>query len=187
MQALRALPVNITSESLPTPTGNQSTFNLIPDGQIALNESQLPGQPIRTGVNASMTGADADINRLNGTVFNGGNATDGEGWAMVLQRELANRYMASAFCSWRATGGSIQGAVPRISDPELNVTGSIGKDGHVSYRFLLGTSSSATLAHCCLTCSRCLRSFPTWMLTLRVVVENTPSRYVSRAIFSLQC
>ena len=66
-------------------------------------------------------------------MFNGGNATNGEGWAMTLQRELANRYLASAFCSWRATGGSIPGIVPRISNAELNVTGSIGNNGHVSF------------------------------------------------------
>jgi alpha,alpha-trehalase len=74
----------------------------------------------------------ADINKLNGTVFNGGNATSGEGWAFALQRELANRYMASAFCSWWATGGSIPGVVPRLSNAELNVTGSVKNVGNVS-------------------------------------------------------
>jgi alpha,alpha-trehalase len=87
------------------------------------------------GNNASAAGAAADINMLNGTVINGGNAINGEGWAQALQRELANRYMASAFCSWRATGGSIPGVVPRISDAELNVTGSIGNTGNVSCWF----------------------------------------------------
>ena len=81
------------------------------------------------------TGPKADINRLNGTVLNGGNATSGEGWAMTLQRELANRYLASAFCSWRATGGSIPGIVPKLSDAELNVTGSVGNNGHVNLGF----------------------------------------------------
>lgn len=143
LQALRALPANITGGVLPTPTGNQSTFNLIPANQIALNESQLPGQPLRTGNNATITGAKADINRLNGTVFNGGNATSGEGWALALQREVANRYLASAFCSWRATGGSIPGIVPRLSDPELNVTGSIGNSGHMYEKFSVLETDSA--------------------------------------------
>ncbi len=53
-----------------------------------------------SGVNATNLGPEADINTLNGTVLNGGNATDSEGWAQTLQRELANRYFASAFCSW---------------------------------------------------------------------------------------
>jgi alpha,alpha-trehalase len=86
------------------PSNNQSSWDLIPSGQLGITESQLPGQPIHAGStelqNATTTGAGADLNTLNGTVVNGGNATQGEGWAQTLQRELANRYMASAFCSW---------------------------------------------------------------------------------------
>lgn len=101
LQALRALPSNVTSGALPTPSLNQSTFDLIPAGQLGLTESQLPGQPIRgTNHNATTSGPGTDLNSLNGTVLNGGNATLEEGWAHVLQRELANRYMASAICSW---------------------------------------------------------------------------------------
>lgn len=106
LQALRALPANITSGPLPTPSNNQSSWDLVPTGQLGITESQLPGQPIHAGSNgtqnATVTGPGADLNRLNGTVVNGGNATDGEGWARTLQRELANRYMVSAFCSWYA-------------------------------------------------------------------------------------
>lgn len=104
LQALRALPQNITGGPLPMPSNNQSSFDLIPLGQLGLNESQLPGQPIQSGSdalqNATNTGPGADINRMNGTVANGGNAVEGEGWAKALERQLANRYMASAFCSW---------------------------------------------------------------------------------------
>lgn len=101
LEALRALPANVTSGALPSPPSGGSTFNLIPAGQLALAEDQLPGQlVVGTGANATKTGAGADINRLDGTVVNGGNATQGEGWSQTLQRELANRYFASAFCSW---------------------------------------------------------------------------------------
>ncbi|KNZ73310.1 Trehalase [Termitomyces sp. J132] len=75
------------------------------------------------------------INRLNGTVLNGGNATDGEGWGKALERQLANRYITSAFCSWRATGGSIEGLVPRLSLQELNATQSVNNTGNMFEKF----------------------------------------------------
>ena len=50
---------------------------------------------------------------------------------MALQRELANRYVASALCSWHATGGEIPGLLPRLSDQELNVTQSVNNTGNV--------------------------------------------------------
>ncbi|KAG5724287.1 Trehalase [Termitomyces sp. T112] len=136
LQALRALPSNITSGVLPTPPGDQSTFNLVPEGQLGLNESQLLSQPFRGSAgNASTSGSAADINRLNGTVLNGGNATDGEGWGKALERQLANRYITSAFCSWRATGGSIEGLVPRLSLQELNATQSVNNTGNMFEKF----------------------------------------------------
>jgi hypothetical protein len=183
LQALRALPSNISSGALPSPSGNQSTFDLIPAGQMGLTESQLPGQPIRTGNNATTTGAKADINKLNGTVFNGGKATNGEAWAMTLQRELANRYFASAFCSWRATGGSIPGVVSKVSDAELNVTGSIGNTGHVSLFFWCGFVFFCDSTHVLFDYDRCLKSSPSSKLTRQVVVESTPSRWISRFLF----
>lgn len=100
LSALNELPSNITSMSLSVLSGNQSSFDLVPAGQLDLAESQLFGQPVMPGVNASQTGSSADINALNGTVVNGGNATDGEGWGRALQRMVANRYIASALCSW---------------------------------------------------------------------------------------
>lgn len=102
INALRNLPANITSDPLPTPSSSsQSTFDLIPSGQIDVSESDLPGQLIiGTGRNATKSGSAADINTLNGTVWNGGNATSGEGWAAQLAREVANRYFAGALCSW---------------------------------------------------------------------------------------
>ena len=106
LQALRALPKNITTIPIPSPPSNQSTFALIPTGQLGLNENELPGQPIRSGpsvINATTSGPAADINAENGTVINGGSAAaggGGENWSQTLQRELANRYFTSVMCSW---------------------------------------------------------------------------------------
>ena len=105
LQALRSLPTNLTATALPANAANQSSFYWIPPGQLAITETQLPGQPVSGSIttgdtNATATGPSADINKLNGTVVNGGNATSGEGWAHALQRQLANRYIASVLCSW---------------------------------------------------------------------------------------
>ncbi|KAG6910655.1 hypothetical protein DXG01_008699 [Tephrocybe rancida] len=148
LQALRALPSNITSGAIPTPSGNQSTFNLIPEGQLGITESQLPGQPLHTDksgkvVNATTSGPSADINRANGTVVNGGNATDGEGWGKALERQLANRYMTSALCSWHATGGSLDGLLPRLPAEQLNVTKSVNNTGNMFEKFSNTDTDSA--------------------------------------------
>ena len=100
LQALRNLPSNITGTPLPNAPSGSSTYALIPSGQIDVSEDHLPGQLVLGAQNASRTGSTADTSTLNGTVFNGGNATEGQGWAAVLERELANRYIASALCSW---------------------------------------------------------------------------------------
>ena len=127
---------------------------MIPAGQLGLSETQLQGQPITHGQNATQTGPGADINLVNGTVVNGGSAdVGGTGWGPTLEKQLANRYYASTLCSWwvlpslgmlrdypylrvslyrYATGGSIPGVLPRLSDAELNVTSSIESSGHVS-------------------------------------------------------
>ena len=89
--------------SIPNPPSNQSTFALIPKGQLGLNETDLPGQPVRSGpsvINATTSGPAADINAGNGTVTNGGSAVSGENWSLGLQRMLANRYFVSCLCSW---------------------------------------------------------------------------------------
>lgn len=103
IQALRALPENITTTPIPSAPSNQSTYALIPPGQLGLSETQLPGQPVRSGpsiINATTSGPGADINSENGTVANGGSAVSNENWSLALQREMANRYFASVFCSW---------------------------------------------------------------------------------------
>ncbi|TFK27682.1 trehalase [Coprinopsis marcescibilis] len=135
LQALRGLPANVSSGPLPQPAEGESTFSLVPSGQLGLEENELPGQPITFDQNATATGTSADINRLNGTVFNGGNSTEGEGWAAALGRELANRYFASTLCSWHATGGAIEGILPRLSEAELRITQSVDQNGHMFEKF----------------------------------------------------
>ncbi|KAF7798296.1 hypothetical protein EIP86_009516 [Pleurotus ostreatoroseus] len=143
LEALAALPSNVSGGTLPTPASNQSTFDLIPSGQIGIAEDQLPGQLVVGAGNATKTGPGADISILNGTVVNGGNATQGEGWGHALQRELANRYFASAFCSWHATGGSIPNLLPQASQQELNATHSIGNTGNMFEKFSISDIDSA--------------------------------------------
>lgn len=138
LQALQAIPSNLTTNGLPTPSSDQSTYDLVPAGQLGLTETQLPGQPIlgsQTNQNATATGPAADINKLSGTVINGGNATAGEGWRDTLQRELANRYYVSVLCSWHATGGSIPGLLPQLPTSELNITNSVGNTGNMFEKF----------------------------------------------------
>jgi len=138
LEALRAIPSNLTTNGLPMPSSSQSTYGLIPAGQLALTEAQLPGQPFRgaqSNENATATGPGADINKLDGTVVNGGNATSGEGWRDTLQRELANRFYTSALCSWHATGGSIPGILPQLSASQLNLTNSINNTGNMYEKF----------------------------------------------------
>jgi alpha,alpha-trehalase len=100
LEALRNLPSNLTQSPLPL---INDTFAFIPPGQLGLTESQLPPQPLADGSGNAV----GDVNMMNGTVVNGGNATTGvngglgqPGWSSVLERELANRYISSAFCSW---------------------------------------------------------------------------------------
>jgi len=135
LQALRALPANVTSGALPQPDSGKSSFDLIPSGQLGIAENQLFPQTRLTGGNFTTTGPSADVNNLNGTVSSGGNVTSNEGWAKTLERELANRYITSAFCSWKATGGAIPGLSPKLSDAELNVTQSVNNTGNMFEKF----------------------------------------------------
>ncbi|THG99105.1 hypothetical protein EW026_g3193 [Hermanssonia centrifuga] len=138
-------PVTFLESGLQCPLTVQQPiyFDLIPSGQIGVSEDQLPGQLILGSGNATKSGPNADINTLNGTVINGGNATNGEGWGQALRRELANRYFASAFCSWHATGGSIPNLLPRLSDQELNLTQSVNNTGNMFEKFSISDIDSA--------------------------------------------
>ncbi|KAJ7505883.1 trehalase [Mycena galericulata] len=144
LQALRSLPANLTSGAIPTPAAGQNTFSLVPAGQLGITEAELPVQDITAAQNASTSGAAADVARgsVNGTVVNGGNATSG-GWADALGVQLANRYFASVLCSWHATGGSIPGVLPRLSDAELNVTLSTNNTGNMFEKFSISDIDSS--------------------------------------------
>ena len=100
LQALLGLPENVSSGAIPQSPSGQSAYALVPNGQLGVAENALPGQVVANGKNSSSTGSSADINALNGTFVNGGNATTGEGWRDALARGLANRYYTSALCSW---------------------------------------------------------------------------------------
>ncbi|KAJ7258778.1 Six-hairpin glycosidase-like protein [Mycena haematopus] len=144
LEALRALPANLTSGAIPTPAAGAGSFSLVPAGQLGVLESELPVQNLDAKTNASTSGAAADINTLSGGagVVNGGNATKG-GWADALGVQLANRYVASVLCSWHATGGEIPGVLPRLSDAELNVTQSAGNTGNMFEKFSISDIDSS--------------------------------------------
>ncbi|KZT35404.1 glycoside hydrolase [Sistotremastrum suecicum HHB10207 ss-3] len=143
VQALQSLPSNITSGAFPTPPSNQSTFALVPNGQIPLSETELPVQSIEGGGNVTATsGPDVDINAGNGTVFNGGNSTSGEGWRDTMVRELTNRFMSSAFCSWYVSGGSLPGLLSPLPADEL-LPGAAGLSGLMFEKFSINDVSSA--------------------------------------------
>ncbi|KAF9781748.1 hypothetical protein BJ322DRAFT_1161667 [Thelephora terrestris] len=105
LEALRNLPRNLTTNAVP----NGKPFDLVPTRE--------------------------DISKFNGTVVNGGTAENGEGWGQTLQRELANRYTAAAFCSWWATGGLIPNVLPRKSNQDLHLTGSLNNTGNMFENF----------------------------------------------------
>ncbi|KAH8114772.1 trehalase [Phellopilus nigrolimitatus] len=138
--ALANLPANISTTPVPSPPSGHSSYSLIPAGQLGIDESALPGQQLAPGVNASVG---VDPSMLNGTVVNGGNATADETWTIALQRELANRYISSALCSWHATGGSIAGVLNRLSDAELNVTQSTNNTGNMFEKFSISDVDSS--------------------------------------------
>ena len=96
VRAPRAMSSNLTTNGLPMPSSSQSTYDLVPADQLGFTEAQLPDQPLRGAQadgNATATGPGADMNKLNGAVVNGENATSGERWRDTLQ--MANRYYAS--------------------------------------------------------------------------------------------
>ncbi|KAI0036264.1 Six-hairpin glycosidase-like protein [Vararia minispora EC-137] len=133
LQALLSLPANISAGPLPEPPTGQSAFALLPAGQLGVEEAELPA--LVAGAQAPV-GASADVNALTGGgVLGGGAVNASEGWRDALVRELANRYIASALCSWYSTGGEIDGLLPRLSDAALNLSGSIGNTGNMFEKF----------------------------------------------------
>ncbi|KAL7417359.1 Six-hairpin glycosidase-like protein [Mrakia frigida] len=111
-KALARLPSNLTSTPYTTfRPSNSSSFDLVPAGQLGMEESALP---VQTGVE-------------NGTVLLLGerpgdqSLTAEEGWRDVLLGEVVNRYLSAAFCSWYSTGGSIPGILAQLPEDELNM------------------------------------------------------------------
>jgi alpha,alpha-trehalase len=125
LEGLANLPPEVTGGDLPL---SNNSFTLMPTNQLGLTEDKVPLQPLSGGGTAPRG---SDINTLDRTVTNGGNKIEGEGWAAQLQRELANRYIASVFCSWYATGGALPGLLPRLPDAALNLTHSANQTGHL--------------------------------------------------------
>lgn len=137
LQALQNLPSNLTSIPLPKPLAFQNTFDLVPDGQLGITISQLP-QQTQAGGPSFPVGADVNSIDSGLTIVNGGNATvKREGWAATLMRELSNRYIASSYCNWVATGGSIPGFVDRLPPDQLNITASLNNTGIMFEKFSL--------------------------------------------------
>ncbi|EJD37494.1 glycoside hydrolase [Auricularia subglabra TFB-10046 SS5] len=101
LKALERLPANVTAGAIPDDKGD--SLSLVPKGQIG--EGDLPVQ--------TLEGSDAAASGDVGAGVNVGNASDA-GWARALAIALANRYTASAFCSWHATGGTIPGLVQKL-------------------------------------------------------------------------
>ncbi|KIJ54488.1 glycoside hydrolase family 37 protein [Sphaerobolus stellatus SS14] len=136
LNALRNLPSNLTSKSLPQPASNQTTFNLIPSGQLGpISSSGQLFPEAKDGGGSFPVGVDVNKADQGMTVLNGGNATQNEGWANTLLRELSNRYVTSAYCNWLATGGSIPGVVSRLPDSQLNITQAVNNTGIMFEKF----------------------------------------------------
>ncbi|GAK65251.1 glycoside hydrolase family 37 protein [Moesziomyces antarcticus] len=134
LEALRNLPDSLSAgPQLPAENG---TFALIPmtngTNQLGQTEDSLPIQPIEyqpgSMINETQAGATDPNNpeqEVN-PIMNVGNSTTGESWRDELVRELANRYVASALCSWRATGGKLNTTDPNfqaVPDDVLTANG----------------------------------------------------------------
>ncbi|KAH7337166.1 trehalase [Rhizoctonia solani] len=131
LEALNNIPKKLNKKKLPQVNSTVTSFDLVPEGQLGLSEDQLPKQTLDLGGYAA-----TDINGGNNTVINGGTATKNEKWRDALTRQLANRYISAAFCSWYSTGGSIPGMLQQLSPEELNVTNSDpSSEGHMFEKF----------------------------------------------------
>ncbi|KDQ16083.1 glycoside hydrolase family 37 protein [Botryobasidium botryosum FD-172 SS1] len=133
MEALRRLPSQITTRPLSSfMNSSTESFDLIPANQLGLASSDLPPQPLESGGNAT-----TDINTVSGGgIINGGPVNASALWSTTLAAELANRYIASVFCSWYATGGSIPEMLAQLSPELLNLTHSDpSSTGHMYEKF----------------------------------------------------
>ena len=131
IKALENLPSNITSASFGNFSNGVLDYNAFISNQTGLAKDQLPKQSI-VGTNGmadtNLTSAVTSFNQLEHV----GQVTSNASWAEGLAVAIANRYTASAYCSWYSTGGSIPGLVDQLSQAQLNATNSMGSSGHVS-------------------------------------------------------
>ena len=119
LQALRNLPVNVSSESFTSFGTRAISQDFLPPNHFGYVGAGLPSQPVL---------GDKSRNVTNITSFdalgNVGNLTGGGlGWRDGLAIAVANRYTTAAFCSWYSTGGSVPGLLSQLSTQDLNATG----------------------------------------------------------------
>ena len=123
LEALRNVPdILAAGPQLPAENG---TFALIPmtngTNQLGQSQDSLPVQGLENEpgsmINETLAGATDpnDPSKELNPIMNVGNTTTGENWRDELVRELANRYVASALCSWRATGGKLNTSDPAFA------------------------------------------------------------------------
>lgn len=134
LEALRNVPdILAQGQQLSAENG---TYDLIPSSngtnQLGQTQTTLPIQPLENEpgsmINETAAGAtnSSDPSVEIDPPLNVGNYTSGENWRDELLRELANRYVASALCSWRATGGKLNTTDPNfqpVSDDILTANG----------------------------------------------------------------
>ncbi|KAG8737849.1 hypothetical protein FRC10_007602 [Ceratobasidium sp. 414] len=131
LEALAGVPKNVVKKPLPQINSTATSYSLIPEGQLGLPRDQLPQQTLELGGYAA-----PDVNAEKNTVINGGTPGKSEKWRDALVRELANRYVSAAFCSWYSTGGSIPGLLQQLPPAELNATNSDpSSQGHMFEKF----------------------------------------------------
>ncbi|EST04817.1 Glycoside hydrolase, family 37 [Kalmanozyma brasiliensis GHG001] len=134
LEALRNLPDMLASGA--QLSAENGTFALIPmvngTNQLGQTQDTLPVQGLENEpgsmINETSAGATdpSDPSVELTPALNTGNNTSGESWRDELVRELANRYVASALCSWRATGGKLNttdAAFQPVPDATLTANG----------------------------------------------------------------
>ncbi|CAO1630002.1 unnamed protein product [Parajaminaea phylloscopi] len=161
IDALRNLPANLTAGQGAVPAPNGS-FALLPRNgtlnQYGLEESELVIQNL-VGTNTSLWSSDSVVGQTpasNGTnstttLVNAGEATANETWSEELTRLLTNRYIASALCSWHATGGTLnlsssddpQGLWRKVDNATLEREGATNATGLMFEKFLPTDLSAA--------------------------------------------
>lgn len=154
IDALRHLPGNLTLSQLPVAAPDGS-FALLPKNgsvnQFGLSEHAIPIQNV-VGTNTSLWNEGTVVGQTaanNGSarrqeLTNAGQAKANETWSEGLIRILTNRYIASALCSWHATGGQLnlssrddpEGVWNKVSNATLEREGAQNATGLMFEKFL---------------------------------------------------